>query len=115
MIGNVDLHLPNMGAAIDTGTSLIALPSAQANRINAMIGATKNAGAWTIPCEAVPELPNVIFTLGGQEYSLRGADYTLQVQGQCISGFMGLDIPEPMGPVAIIGDAFMRVCKCIFV
>jgi len=113
--GDLDLNLPNMGAAIDTGTSLIALPSAQATRLNNMIGATKVGGAWTVPCSAIPDLPDVIFTLGGVEYRLRAADYILELQkDQCVSGFMGIDIPAPLGPVAIIGDAFMRACKPLF-
>lgn len=107
--GDEEMDLDNTGAAIDTGTSLIALPSDVAEILNKEIGATKSwNGQYTIDCEKVASLPPLKFVIDGKDYELEGSDYILNVQGSCLSSFTGLDIPPPLGPIWIIGDVFLR-------
>ncbi|KAI0028301.1 Asp-domain-containing protein [Vararia minispora EC-137] len=107
--GDDELELENTGAAIDTGTSLIALPTDIAEMLNAQIGAKRSwNGQYTVDCAKVPTLPELSFYFGGQAYPLKGSDYILEVQGTCMSAFTGMDINLPGGSLWIVGDVFLR-------
>ncbi len=107
--GDATAELDNTGAILDTGTSLIALPSTLAELLNKEIGAKKGFnGQYTIECDKKESLPDLTFTLTGHNFTIGPDDYILDVQGSCISSFFGLDIPEPAGPLVILGDAFLR-------
>lgn len=107
--GDNTAELENTGVILDTGTSLIALPSTLAELLNKEIGAKKGYnGQYTVECEKRDSLPDMSFTLSGYNFSITPYDYILEVQGSCISSFMGMDFPEPVGPLAILGDAFLR-------
>jgi saccharopepsin len=109
------LGLEKTGAAIDTGSSLLVIPTTLSDLINKEIGAKKGFnGQYTIDCSEVPRLPKLTFTFNGNKFELDGSDYILQVQGQCLSGFTGLDIPPPLGPIWIIGDVFLRKYYSIY-
>ncbi|KAI9797990.1 MAG: Vacuolar protease A [Piccolia ochrophora] len=105
--GGDSAELDNTGVILDTGTSLIALPSTLAELLNKEIGAKKSYnGQYTVECEKRKELPDLTFTLSGTNFTITSYDYILEVQGSCISAFMGMDFPGD--PLAILGDAFLR-------
>jgi len=99
-------------AIVDTGSSLMVGPTKETNAINKMIGGKEivpGTGQYMIDCGSISSLPDIAVVLGGREFVLTGKDYVLQIsqfgQTQCISGFMGLDMP--MGPWWILGDVFI--------
>lgn len=60
-----------------------------------------------IDCAKLSTAPSVTFTFGGKAYPLTPQDYVLQVQGQCISGFAGMNLPGQPN-LWIVGDVFLR-------
>jgi saccharopepsin len=113
--GDNTAELENTGVILDTGTSLIALPSTLAELLNKEIGAKKSYnGQYTVECEKRDSLPDMSFTLSGYNFTITPYDYILEVQGSCLSSFMGMDFPEPVGPLAILGDAFLRKWYSIY-
>ncbi|XXH01522.1 hypothetical protein Hte_007882 [Hypoxylon texense] len=113
--GDESAELENTGVILDTGTSLIALPSDLAELLNKEMGAKKSYnGQYTVECSVRDSLPDVTFKLAGYDFAISPYDYILEVQGSCISTFMGMDFPAPVGPLAILGDAFLRKWYSIY-
>jgi saccharopepsin len=89
--GDATAELDNTGIILDTGTSLIALPQTLADLLNKEMGAKKGYnGQYTVECDKRDSLPDVTFNLAGHDFSITAYDYILEVQGSCISTFMGM-------------------------
>ncbi|KAM8712689.1 hypothetical protein ACLKA7_013081 [Drosophila subpalustris] len=111
-IGQLQLCQKGCQVIIDTGTSFLAVPYDQATLINESIGGIPAAyGQYSVPCEQVPHLPTLSFSLGGRRFQLKGEDYVFHDifadRTVCASAFIAVDLPSPTGPLWILGDVFL--------
>lgn len=114
-------YVPSGGikAIADTGTSLIAGPTDALSKLNTALGATCISTECVFAsCDVISSLPNVTVVLAGQNFILTPNDYVLQItvlgETACVSGFLGIDIPAPAGPLWILGDVFIRAYYTTF-
>merc|ERR1711988_48787 len=99
-------------AIVDSGTSLLAAPTADVAKIAAAVGAKKVLPIppfnkeYTVDCNSAG--PDIDIVIGGQTYTLKKEDYIIKDSTTCLFGVTGLDVPAPAGPLYILGDVFMR-------
>ncbi len=58
---------------------------------------------YLVDCSTINSLPTISITIGGQAFSLTGAEYTLNVENlgvECLLAMVGIDIPAPAGEPA---------------
>ncbi|KAI8918947.1 aspartic peptidase domain-containing protein [Entophlyctis helioformis] len=108
-IGNTAIVTNTVRAVFDTGTTLIAVPTADANYIHSLLGAIDfSNGLKLVSCTG---LPDITFTFNGMPFTLTNSEYTLPFGfGYCVSAFVGLDL----GGIWIFGDAFLKKYYSIF-
>jgi hypothetical protein len=108
-IANTALGQGSHQVAVDTGTSMIAGPSALIDTIESEIALEKDCSNYKL-------LPTVGFVIGGTILNLEKTDYVHIDMGkkECYSQFIKLDLPPPKGPITLLGDPFLKKYYSIF-
>ena len=99
-VGGQDLGLSGRTAILDTGTTLILAPAADAEAVHNKISGAKSdgQGGFTIPCTNTAV---VSMTFGGQNFDINPTDLLFapvdpnDLQGDCISGISSGNVGGP--------------------
>jgi len=126
------LCMPSCGAIVDSGTSLIAVPSNILTRLDPLLSSIKE------DCSNLNSLPSLEFNLGGHRFFLPPKAYVQQVRqadrrnktssvwdsiwGEkerpndvvCAPAFMVMEKNSQLGPVVILGMPFLRYYYTVF-
>lgn len=104
----------DMTAIIDSGTSFITGPEAEVEKLAKAVGATTNLmGEYTINCDKINDIPDIVFVIEEIEYTIPGPKTVIEAQGTCLFAFLATYVPAP-GPQWILGDVFMREYYTVF-
>ena len=100
-IGEYDLCDYTCNAVIDTGTSVIALPSPIHRKLRKEYHLQED-------CGNADTFPSMSIGIASKVYEISSYEFIAYDQGQCSLTFMKLDVPEPVGPFFILGATFLR-------
>lgn len=100
-------------AIVDTGTTLIIVPVADAELIHDKIPGAVSAGdsSYLIPCSIKDSDFLLSLWFNGKVHNLKGADLVMEAvdskRGMCLSGISGQEFSKST-PTWVLGDVFFR-------
>ncbi|GAA5981255.1 hypothetical protein JCM10908_004040 [Rhodotorula pacifica] len=113
-VGGKSLGITDQQVVIDTGTTLIGMPTSDAQQIYASIPNSRSinlqgeSGYYSFPCS---QTVNVAFTFGGQQYQIDPSQFnagSVDSTGQyCLGAIFALETSQNSATSFIIGDAFL--------
>lgn len=100
-------------SVIDTGTTLVLIPTADATSIHAQIpGSSLIQGSFVVPCNTTAK---VSFKFGGVSYNIDPRDISTQAipssPGNCLSG---IQASNALGNAWLVGDVFLKNVYSVF-
>mmetsp|Transcript_4054 Transcript_4054/g.3449 ORF Transcript_4054/g.3449 Transcript_4054/m.3449 type:complete len:111 (-) Transcript_4054:109-441(-) len=96
-----------MKAIIDSGTSIIVGGLIFGKEIKEKIGKVSN-------CDDLSNMPDLTFTIGGDDYVIPAEYYVIKEGKSCIVGVEGTALPAEFDHTLILGDTFIRRYTAIF-
>ncbi|NXI65652.1 PEPA protein, partial [Anseranas semipalmata] len=100
-------------AIVDTGTSLLAVPSSALDSIYSALGVSSSASE-EISCDDTSSLPDIVFEISNTSFTLPASAYVLEINGSCSLGFEAMTVSTESGDLWILGDVFIREYYVIF-
>ncbi|KAH8596502.1 aspartic peptidase domain-containing protein [Bisporella sp. PMI_857] len=110
-LGDQKSEVPSRLAYLDTGTSFIFVPPADAKTFHASVpGAVSNDGiTYNVPCSTTD---SVYFTFSGTKYTVSAKDWVSpEVSGKCTSNIYGIQI---VSGAWLLGDTFLKNVYAVF-
>lgn len=105
-IDSEEIDIKDLKGIVDTGTSALVGDKALIKSI------LKNIPDIRPDCANLDKLPNVDIRIGGISYSLKPKDYIIEldIMGQkiCENGWIGVNFPEKLKNIVILGDIFLK-------
>ncbi|XP_071618511.1 LOW QUALITY PROTEIN: pepsin A-like [Heliangelus exortis] len=98
-------------AIIDTGTSLLVIPSPALRKIQKAVGATRSG---SVNCMNISSMPDLVFNINGTAFHIPPRAYVTVRAGGCSLALDGMDPPTESGTLWILGDVFIREYYVIF-
>ncbi|KAJ3314139.1 hypothetical protein HDV04_000911 [Boothiomyces sp. JEL0838] len=108
--GNASIKVKQI--TVDSGTSMILLEKSVADTINGLIGGAFDSSKDIYRIDCIAQLgPDLVFSLGKDQYRIPASVYIMNVANGCISGISsGADVSETI----IFGDIFIRQYYTVF-